>query len=159
MGSSKMGSKPSGKRSVALRGGEKAFSRCLLGVEKRDLVFKFADRKSGEAGSFIKGRMGIYRDGLGNSLSGSKTLWNACARIVISTNSSGRGTTESGGAIVTQQPNLSSRHALAMNETDVILKVFMRSAAILRPSLPSCVQLRALDSGRSWEGSNGKQGK
>ena len=49
-------------------------NRSLLGVEKRILVFKLADRKSGEAGSIVEGRMGIYRDGLGNSLSRSKTL-------------------------------------------------------------------------------------
>lgn len=104
----------------------------LLSVEKRNLVFKLSDRKSGEAGSISEGRMGTYRDGVGDSLSRSKTLQSVCARIDISTNSSGRGTTESGGAIVTQQPNLSSqRHALTMNERDVILKIFMRSAAIL----------------------------
>lgn len=31
-------------------------------MEKRNLVFRLADRKSGEAGSIIKGRMGIYRE-------------------------------------------------------------------------------------------------
>jgi len=46
----------------------------LFSMEKRSLVFKLADRKSGEAGSIIKGRMGIYRDGLGKSLSRSKTV-------------------------------------------------------------------------------------
>lgn len=111
-------------------------------MEKKSLVFKRADGKSGEAGSIIEGRMGIYGDGLGNSLGGNKTSSSACTRIVRHTDSNGRGTMESGSAIVTRQPNLSSqRHALAINETDIILKISTRSAAIRPLSLPSCVQL------------------
>lgn len=52
----------------------------------------------------------------------------ACARTALSTNLSGRGVTEAGAAIVTQQPNLSSPcHAFAMNEADVIPEIFTNS--------------------------------
>lgn len=45
-------------------------------MEKRSLVFKLADRKSGEAVSIIEGGTGDLQgwDGMGNSLSRSKTL-------------------------------------------------------------------------------------
>lgn len=46
----------------------------LLGMEKRSLVFKFADRKSGEGESITEGRMGIYRYGLENRPSRRRTL-------------------------------------------------------------------------------------
>lgn len=37
-------------------------------------MYKLADKRSGEAGSITEGRLGIYRGGLGNSLSRRKTL-------------------------------------------------------------------------------------
>lgn len=73
---------------------------------------------------------------MGISLDRSKTLQSACVRIIINTNPGGRGTAKSEGAIRAWQPNLSSQHcALAVNETDAILKMFKRRKTILIFSL------------------------
>lgn len=100
----------------------------LLGAESKSLLLKCAD-STDRLEALSKPAWG-FRE-MGWELAERKqdaVKTSACARTAPSTNLSGRGATEAGAAIVTQQPNLSSQcHAFAMNEADVNPEIFTSS--------------------------------